>query len=113
MVQFSHLYVTTGKTIALIIRTFVGKRMALLFNILSRFGRRLLSFSLYTLTFLFVFFFNKHIILLQLKNKVHHYIIFIYFLLKFRYVNFKITNIFWPESLIMLYISKNINYNNN
>ena len=32
MVQLSHLYMTTGKTIALTIRTFVGKIMSLLFN---------------------------------------------------------------------------------
>ena len=37
MVQLSHLYVITGKTIALTIRTFVGKVMSLLFNMLSRF----------------------------------------------------------------------------
>ena len=37
MVQLSHPYVTTGKTIALTIWTFVGKVMSLLFNILSRF----------------------------------------------------------------------------
>ena len=37
MVQLSHLYMTTGKTIALTIWTFVGKVMALLFNTLSRF----------------------------------------------------------------------------
>ena len=37
MVQLSHPYMTTGKTIALIIRTFVGKVMSLLFNMLSRF----------------------------------------------------------------------------
>ena len=37
MVQCSHLYVTTGKTIALTIRTFVSKVLSLLFNILSRF----------------------------------------------------------------------------
>ena len=36
-VQLSHPYMTTGKTIALIIRTFVGKVMSLLFNTLSRF----------------------------------------------------------------------------
>ena len=36
MVQLSHLYMTTGKTIALTIWTFVGKVMSLLFNILSR-----------------------------------------------------------------------------
>ena len=37
MVQLSHLYMTTGKTIALTIRTFVGKILSLLFNTLSRF----------------------------------------------------------------------------
>ena len=37
MVQLSHLYLPTGKTIALTIRTFVGKVMSLLFNMLSRF----------------------------------------------------------------------------
>ena len=36
MVQFSHPYMTTGKTIALIRWTFVSKVMALLFNILFR-----------------------------------------------------------------------------
>ena len=35
-IQLSHPYMTTGKTIALIRRTFVGKVMSLLFNILSR-----------------------------------------------------------------------------
>ena len=37
MVQLSHLYMTTGQTIALTIWTFVGKLMSLLFNTLSRF----------------------------------------------------------------------------
>ena len=36
MVQLSHPYMTTGKTIALTIRTFVSKIMSLLFNMLSR-----------------------------------------------------------------------------
>ena len=36
-VQLSYPYMTTGKTIALNRRTFVGKVMSLLFNILSRF----------------------------------------------------------------------------
>ena len=36
-VQLSHLYMTTGKTIALTIWTFVGQVMSLLFNMLSRF----------------------------------------------------------------------------
>ena len=38
MVQLLHLATTTGKTIALTIRTIVGKMMSLLFNMLSRFG---------------------------------------------------------------------------
>ena len=37
MVQLSHPYMTTGKTIALTRWTFVGKVMSLLFNALSRF----------------------------------------------------------------------------
>ena len=36
MVQFSHSYMTTRKTIALTRWTFVGKVMSLLFNMLSR-----------------------------------------------------------------------------
>ena len=35
-VQLSYLYMTTGKTIALTVWTFVGKVMSLLFNVLSR-----------------------------------------------------------------------------
>ena len=37
MVQLSHLYMTTGKTIALTIWTFVGTVMSLIFNMPSRF----------------------------------------------------------------------------
>ena len=37
MVQLSHPYMTTEKTIALTIWTFVGKVISLLFNTLSRF----------------------------------------------------------------------------
>ena len=36
IVQFSHLYTTTGKTIVLTRQTFVGKVMPLIFNLLSR-----------------------------------------------------------------------------
>ena len=36
MVQLSHPYMTTGKTIALTRQTFVGKVTSLLFNMLSR-----------------------------------------------------------------------------
>ena len=49
MVQLSHPYMTTGKTLALTIRTFVGKVMSLLFNILSRFVIALLPKNKYLL----------------------------------------------------------------
>ena len=55
MVQFSHLYMTTGKSIALTLWTFAGKVMSLLLNILSRFvkaflprSKHLLSYFTYT-----------------------------------------------------------------
>ena len=38
MVQLSHPYITTGKTIALTIQTFFGKVMCMLFSMLSRFA---------------------------------------------------------------------------
>ena len=37
IVQLSHPYMTTGKTIALTVQTFISKVMSLLFNTLSRF----------------------------------------------------------------------------
>ena len=37
MVQLSHLYMITGKAIALTIQTFAGRVMSLLLNMLSRF----------------------------------------------------------------------------
>jgi len=45
MVQLSHLYMTTGKIIALTIRTFVSKVVSLLFNMLSRFVIAFLTWS--------------------------------------------------------------------
>ena len=45
MVQLLHLYMTTGKTIALTIWTFVGEVMSLLFNALSRFVKTFLPRS--------------------------------------------------------------------
>ena len=36
LAQLSHSYMTTGKTVALTRQTFVGKKLALLFNMLSR-----------------------------------------------------------------------------
>ena len=45
MVQLSHPYMTTGKTIALTRRIFVNKVMSLLFNMLSRFFKTFLPRS--------------------------------------------------------------------
>ena len=45
MVQLSHPYMTTGKTMALTRQTFVGKVMSLLFNMLFRFVIAFLSRS--------------------------------------------------------------------
>ena len=53
MVQLSHPYMTTRKTIALTIWTFVGKVMSLLFNMLSRFDTAFLPR-------------NKHLLILWL-----------------------------------------------
>ena len=49
MVQLSHPYMTTGKTIVLTRGTFVGKVICLLFNILSRFVIAFLPKSKYLL----------------------------------------------------------------
>ena len=45
IVQLSHRYTTTGKTLALTRWTFVGKIMSLLFNMLSRFVKFFLARS--------------------------------------------------------------------
>ena len=50
MVQRSHLCITSGKTTALTIWTFVGKVMSLLFNSLSRFVRAFLPRSKHLFT---------------------------------------------------------------
>ena len=50
MVQLSHPYMTTGKTMALTRWTFVSKVMSLLFNMLSRFVIAFLPRSKYHLT---------------------------------------------------------------
>uniref|UniRef100_A0AC11CU91 Uncharacterized protein n=1 Tax=Ovis aries TaxID=9940 RepID=A0AC11CU91_SHEEP len=48
-VQLSHPYMTTGKTIALTRRTFVGKIISLLLNMLSRFVITFLPRSMHLL----------------------------------------------------------------
>ena len=55
IVQLSHPYMTTGKTIALTRWTFVGKVMSLLFNMLSRFVIAFLPSS-------------KHLLISQLQS---------------------------------------------
>ena len=52
MVHLSHLYMATGKIIALTIQAFVGKVMSLLFNILSRFLIALLPRSKVSFNFM-------------------------------------------------------------
>ena len=66
MVQLSHPYMTTGKTIALTIQTCVGKVMSLLFNMLSKLvipflprrKRLLISWLQSHLQWFYFFFFN-------------------------------------------------------
>src|SRR5574340_1639235 len=52
IVQLLHPYTTTGKTKALTRRTFVGKVMSLLFNILSRLGIAFLPRSKHLFNFM-------------------------------------------------------------
>ena len=55
MIQLSHTHMTTGKTIAMTIQTFVGKVMSLLSNMLSKFVIALLPRS-------------KHLLILWLQS---------------------------------------------
>ena len=74
MVQLSHLYMTTGKTIALTLQIFVGKVMSLLFNMLSRFFIALLPKSKHPLiSWLQV---TVHSDFGAQENKVYHYLHF-------------------------------------
>ena len=74
MVQLSHPYLTTGKTIALTIQIFVGKVMFLLFNTLSKFVINFLSRS-------------KHLLLSRDKNRHKK----IYILFSFCHFSFSYT----------------------
>ena len=70
MVQFSHLYMTTGKTIALTTWTFGGKVMSLLFNMMSRFVIAFLPRSKSLLNFMAAV--SVHSDLGAQENKVCH-----------------------------------------
>ena len=70
MVQLSHPYMTTGKTIALMIWTFFGKVMSLLFNTLSWF---VIAFLPRSKSFNFVIAVTIHSDFGAQENKVCHY----------------------------------------
>ena len=61
IVQLSHPYMTTGKTIALTRQTDVGKVMSLLFNMLSRLVIAFLPRNKRLLFYLFFFFYRQNI----------------------------------------------------
>ena len=65
IVQLSHPYMTTGKTIALTRQTFVGKVISLLFNMLSRLVITFLPMSKHLL-FFFIFIFFKFYFIFKL-----------------------------------------------
>ena len=70
IVQLSHTYMTTGKTIALTRRTFVGKVMSLFFNMLSRL---VIAFLPRSKSFLISWLQSPSAVILEPpKNKVSH-----------------------------------------
>ena len=66
MVQLSQPYVTTGKTIALTVGTFVGRVMSLLFNILSR---SVIAFWLRSSHFLITYLQSPFAVILEPKKR--------------------------------------------
>ena len=68
MYQLSHLYMTTGKTIALTIQIFVGKVMSQLFNMLSRFVIPFLPKSKYLL----ISWLQSTLVVILAENKICH-----------------------------------------
>ena len=69
-VQLSHPYMTTGKTIALTTRTFVGKVMSLLLNMLSRL---VITFLPRSKRLLISWLQSPSSVILEAKNIVFHY----------------------------------------
>ena len=70
IIQLSHPYMTTGKTIALTRQTFVGKVMSLLFNTLSR---SVLAFLLRNKRPFISWQQSPSAVILEPQNKVSHY----------------------------------------
>ena len=73
MVQLSHLYMTTGKTIALTIWTFVSKVISLLFNMLSKF---VIAFLERSKCLLISWLQSPSAAILECKKIVSHYFLF-------------------------------------
>ena len=92
MVQLSHPYKTTGKTIALAIWTFVNKVMSLLFNTLSRFVTAVLPRSMHLLISILII-----VVLLFLPSDI----LYIQMLYVFRRSNAGCINIFSYYILLM------------
>ena len=84
-VQLSYSYMTTGKTIALIIQTFVGKVMSLLFNMLSTFVIAFLSKS-------------KHLLISWLQS-LSSVIKLIHIFLKWKWSRSIVSDSLWPHGL--------------
>ena len=81
IVQLSHPYMTTGKTIALTRRTFVGQVMCLLFNMLSRLVITFLPRSEHFLNFMAAVTICRDfgaLTLIHLSQKIHISWVFIY-----------------------------------
>ena len=70
MVQLSHLYMTTGKTVALTKRTFDGKVMSLLFNMLSKF---VITFHPRSKRLLILWLLSPSAVILEHKKRKCHY----------------------------------------
>ena len=69
MIQLSHLFMTTGKTITLTIWTVVGKVMSLLFNMLSKF---IIVFLPRSKCLLISWLQSPSAVILESRNKVCH-----------------------------------------
>ena len=69
LVQLSHPYMTTGKTIAMTRQTFVGKAMYLLFNMLSRL---VIAFLPKSKRLLISWMQSPSAVILEPRNKVSH-----------------------------------------
>ena len=96
LVQLSHLYMTTGKTIALTMWTFVSKVMSLLFNMLCRFFIAFLSKSKNLFNFMAAV--TIHSDFGAQENKIFHCFHFLSFYLPWRMGPDAMNLVFWMWS---------------